>query len=305
MQDNPSNDPIFEEEHESVPTGLGEASVAEEIIKLGIEGDEANEFIPEEEITLPVGIAKEGQRYRKVVIEEMCGIDEHLISSKKAQGNGAVGMTMVICRCIQEVEGLLPKKQNTEAQFDRSLGRAMTQVDRDYIISRIQLLGGNNDVIMAGECPRCSRVWEETVLLSSLPVTSWPEDKPTYVEFELVRGVSYVDKESKEKKRAKKGKIRFPTGKDQEGAASLDTIVQQMDAMLAACIFDLEGIGTLDTETAKRLKSIDRRDLMETLRTELPGIRQWKEVKCTCGKNFIISVDLTSFFEGRRRSQKK
>jgi hypothetical protein len=293
----------LQEEVVQVPAGLGETPVPELEIKTNIIGDE-EEFVPEETVRLPVGISKDGVRYREVTLEEMCGIDEHLVAKKDSQQNGALATSRVLCRCIQEVEGLLPKKPNPETQFDRSLAKALAQPDRDFLLSRIQLLGGNDWVIMAGKCPRCNAVWEENTRLSQLPVNHWPDDKPLYLEFELIRGVPIMEK-GKVVGQAKKGKLRFPTGADQEMAGSLSTLAEQMDGMLAACIFDLEGIGTLDSGTVKRLKSTDRQHLMEMVSRELPGLRQWKEVKCDCGKKFAISVDLTSFFDARRRREKK
>lgn len=292
-----------QEEVVAVPTDLGEAVIPELEINPRIVGEE-DEFVPEDTVRLPVGISKDGIRYREVTIEEMCGIDEHLVAKKDSQNNGALATSRVLCRCIQEVEGLLPKKRNPEAQFDRSLAKALVQPDRDFLLSRIQLLGGNDWVTMAGKCPRCNAVWEESTRLSSLPVNEWPDDKPLYLEFELIRGVPIKEK-GEIVGVAKKGKLRFPTGKDQEMSGSFYSLAEQMDGMLAACIFDLEGIGTLDSETVKRLKSIDRQYLMDMVGRQLPGLRQWKEVKCDCGKTFAISVDLTSFFDARRRREKK
>lgn len=292
----------LQDEVVQVPSGLGETVVPELEIKLEVQNDD-EEIIPEDTVRLPVGISKEGIRYREVTIEEMCGIDEHLVAKKDSQNNGALASSRVICRCIQEVEGLLPKKPNSEAQFDRSLAKAMTQPDRDFLLSRIQLLGGNDRVIMAGKCSRCQSTWEENARLSKLPVIEWPEDKPLYIEFELIRGVP-IKESGKVVGTAKKGKLRFPTGKDQEMTGALPDIAKQMDGLLAACIFDLETIGTLDQETVKRLKSIDRQYLMDLVGRKLPGLRQWKEVTCDCGKTFAISVDLTSFFDARRSKEK-
>lgn len=302
MDPNEKNDVVDEQSEDTFGTP-GEYCGEEIEVKTTLQ-DEEKDYVPEESVRLPVGILKNGTRHRNVLLEEMSGIDEHLLSSKEARKNGAVSSTLVICRTVQEVEGLLERKTNPEKQFDRSLGRAMVQPDRDFLLSRIQLLGGNNHVTMAGECPRCKRVWEEEALLSSMPVIEWPEDKPTLLDFTLEKGVKYTDDDGNDAV-GKKGKLRFPVGKDQEMAGELNTVAEQMDSLFAACIVNLEGIGRLDQETVKRLKSRDRRYLMDVVQRNLPGLRQWKDVDCICGKEFTISADLTSFFDGRRKKLKK
>lgn len=287
-----------------IKTPFSECEESEDELVLGVKNEEDIEYTPQSMIQLPVGLEYKGTRYKNVEIEEMCGVDEHLLTTKEAKQNPAKGTTMVLGRCVQAVEGILEKKPKPDKQFDRSFGRNLTQVDRDYLLSRIQLLGGNNRAEMYAECPRCERVSIETVFLSELPVKEWPEDKPTILDFELSKGIIYTTEEG-EKVVCKKGKIRFPTGKDQELAAQCPTTAAQMDSMLAACIVDIEYMGKLDQETVKRLSSTDRKEIMYTIQYELPGLRQWKETKCECGKTLRLRLDLTSFFDMARKKQKK
>lgn len=265
---------------------------------------ETEEFVPEDTVRLPVGIEVDGTRYRNVVIDELSGVDDHNLASKKTGNNGAKGTTIVLCRCVQEVDGLLKAKQNPEKLFDRSFARKMTVIDRDFLLAKIYQLGGENEVVMAGECPRCQKAWEEDALLSDLEVIEWPEDEPLELEFELPAGYTHIEKNG-ERTLHKKGVIRFATGSDQEQVAELSNPAQAFDAMFAACIKKLGDLESIDQEVVKRFKSRDRRYLMQFLQLNLPGLRQWKIVKCSCGREFDITTDLTAFFDGRRSSAKK
>lgn len=277
----------------------------DEEIVLGLESEDGDkEFEQSDTITLPVGIIKDGQRHRTVVIEELCGIDDHLITDKKTSGNTALAITRVLCRAIQEVEGLLARKQNPEKLFDRSLGRAMFQLDRDFVISRIFMLAGNNETEMAGKCPRCDRIHSEVAYLSDIEVSSWPVDKAPELEFEL--GVGFPEAvKGKATVYHKKGTLRFPTGRDQEEACKIANEAAMIDAMLAACITSVGTLGRIDQEQAKRLKTRDRNYLMQLIQDELPGMRQGKMITCTCGREVSMRVDLSAFFDGRRRRKKK
>lgn len=256
-----------------------------------------NENEISDQVRLPVGLEVDGIRYRDLVIDEMTGIDDHNIASKKAGTNGAKGITVLICRSVQEVDGYLPKKQNPEKLFDRKFARDLTIIDRDFLLARIYMYSGEEEVIQAGVCPRCDTPWEEPVFLKDLEVIEWPEEAPLQIDFELPRG--YVDKDGKVHK---KGTIRFPTGKEQEMIGEMKNPAQIFDALFAACLINLGDITSFNQEMMKRMKAKDRRYLMNYIETALPGLRQWKTVKCKCGREFEIRADLTSFFDGRRKT---
>jgi hypothetical protein len=256
-------------------------------------------------VILPVGLEVNGTRYREVIIDEMTGVDDHNLSTKSVSSNGAKGVSMILNRCIQEIPGYLEQKKDPSKLFNKSLAQNMTVVDRDYLISRIYMLGGENDVILAGKCPRCGDSWEEDGKLSEMEIVEWPEDKPFEIDFELPVGLTLV----KDGKRTllKKGRMRFPTGKDQERIVELGNPALAFDAMFAACIVQLGDLtaGEIDQTMMRNLKSRDRRYLMRHLQVSLPGLRQWKVVKCECGREFDINADLTAFFDGRQESGNK
>jgi hypothetical protein len=263
-----------------------------------LEGQEISDHV-----ILPVGIKKDGQLYRELYIEQMCGIDDHNIASKARNKNGSVAVSLVLCRCIQEIPGLLARKTNSEKMFDRALARAMCVPDRDYVLSRIYMLSGQDDAIMAGECQRCERAWEEDVKLSELPIIAWNEDKPWEISFKLNRG--FAVNEGGETIFHKEGNLRFPTGKDVETLGNISNMAEAVDAIVAACITKVGDLSSVDQEMVKRLTSLDRQELMTSIQNDLPGMRQWKEVRCQCGATVEVRLDLSSFLNVRRRKTKK
>lgn len=269
----------------------------------GEAGNSKENFVPDSLVRLPVGIVKDGQLYREIVVEQMCGIDDHNIAEKNPGDNGSVATSLVLCRCIQEVPGLLPQKKNPEAMFDRQLARAMTNPDRDYALARIYMMSKRNEAVMAGKCDRCSKVWEEDVLLSNLPVTMWDDDAPR--EFEVTLETGFRELVGNESVFHKDCVMRFPTGAESELAGKIKSEPAALDALIASCITKAGSLSQVDQEMAKRLTSTDRQEIVLAAQVNLPGLRQWKDVTCSCGGNVEMKLDLTSFLSERRRQMKK
>jgi hypothetical protein len=264
--------------------------------------DGVPDFTPEDTVELPVGLRKDGQVYRTVVIDELCGIDDHLVV--KSGGNGAKAMSTVICRAVQEVPGLLRAKKDPEKLFNREFARALTEIDRVFLITRIFMLSGRNESAFVGRCRHCTKVHHERAFLSQLGVRSWPDDKPPQVEFHLKKG--FKDKtDSGETAFHKDGVLRFPLGKESELLGKIENEAEATDSLLAACITSVGDYGKVDTSMVKALKRQDREELMFSLSDSLPGIKQGKWITCDCGMEMELRLDLISFFEGRRRSAKK
>lgn len=266
--------------------------------------DTAPEFIPEDTIRLPVGLRKEGAVYRNLTIDELCGVDDHIVAGGKAGSNGAKAMSMVICRAVQEVPGLLRPKSDPTKMFNREFARALTELDRVFLITRIFMLSGRNASAFVGRCRHCKKVHNEKVYLSQLKVEEWPDDKPPEVKFELKNGFR-AKMDSGEVVYHKEGILRFPTGKESELLGKVENEAEATDSLLAACIVRVGDYGRVDTEMVKSLKRQDREELMYSLSESLPGIKQGKWVTCDCGIDMELRLDLISFFEGRRRSAKR
>lgn len=260
---------------------------------------ETVKFEPTEYVRLPIGIEKDGVRYRDVVIDELSGVDEALIANKKKTGgNGAKGLTMVLARSIQEIGGLVPRKTNPDTPIDPQIPRSMFQIDRDFLFSRIQLLSDRDQTALRATCPKCRAAYEQEVLISERPVVEWPDDAPCEIEFELEKGYTEVVKGKSTVH--KKGKIRFTRGRDQEAVAavSMENSGQAMTAILAACITQLGTLEHIDQSIAAKLKSRDRRRIFNVLRDKAPGMKLWEPITClSCGFGPIEAVlDISAFF---------
>jgi hypothetical protein len=251
-------------------------------------------------IRLPIGYEVNGVRYRNVVIDELLGLDDHLVIGKKAGKNMAKASSLVLCRTIQEIEGIVPAKKNSESMLDRSIVQNMYGPDRDFILSRVYMLSGRTETIMAGECPRCSRIWQEELALGSLPVVEWEDNKSSSLDFELEIGVA--DPKTGEKQ--KTGKIDFITGKIQELTGEVSDAAEMIDSMLVALIRDFGTFGKLTKEQAKRMKQRDRIILVDMIANDFPGIKMTKDIKCDCGRSYEARADLSSFSDGQRRRTK-
>lgn len=267
-----------------------------------IESDSTEDSAQEttsEYVELPIGIEIEGIRYRRVVIDETTGVDEQLASNKKKTGgNGAKAMSLVLCRSIQEIEGLVERKKNPDSLIDRKYVREMFQPDRDFLFSRIQILVGNDTSALRGRCKDCGESYEEEIFLSEREVRKWPDKEPCELSFELPKG--YLEHKSrKDSVLHRNGILRFPRGRDQENLIPLakDNTARAMSAMFAACITKLGELNGIDQEIAAKLKSSDRRYLFGLIREKMPGLKQWEDVVCPeCGRTIEALVDLSGFF---------
>lgn len=251
-------------------------------------------------IRLPIGYEVDGVRYRNVVIDELLGLDDHLVIGKKAGKNSAKSTSLVLCRTIQEIEGIIPAKKNSESMLDRHIVQNMYGPDRDFILSRVYMLSGRTEAMMAGECPRCSRVWQEESSIMDLPVVEWDESKPAYLEFELEIGI--VDPKTGEKQ--KTGKLDFMTGKIQELTGEVQDAAEMIDSMLVALIRDFGTFGNINKEQVKRMKQRDRMILVNMIANDFPGVQMTRGVSCDCGREYEIRADLSAFSDGQRRRAK-
>ncbi len=260
---------------------------------------------PSDQVVLPIGIIEDGQRFRNVVIDEFCGVDEQLIANKKRTGgNSAKGMTLVLARCIQEIEGLVPRKKNSYQLIDHMIPRNMYQIDRDFLFSRMQILAERDESIYRGTCRRCNRNLEEDVLLSEVHVRNMLDNESPELPFELPRG--YMETIRKGEHRGKQvvhnsGVIRYSKGSDQEHVAMIaeDNPAQALTAMLAACITRLGDLSNVDQDIVSKLKSRDRSYLFRLIRDNAPGMKIWKFKTCyNCGFDKVeVTIDFSSFFD--------
>ena len=121
-------------------------------------------------VILPIGVEVDGVRYREVTIDEMTGIDEENLSSRKVRNNGAKAITLLLRRCIQSITGVLEQKRDPLALIDERIVRNMYVADRDFLVLCIRTISGNPEIMMTPECPSCGTECENLVDVRELDV---------------------------------------------------------------------------------------------------------------------------------------
>lgn len=247
---------------------------------------------PSDQIKLPVGLEIDGIRYRDVVIDERCGVDDENAASRKIKNNGAKAMTVVLRRIIQGIPGLVEQKKDPYSLIEARYVREMFAVDRDSVFIGAMLLGADAEFTQESRCPSCNAINEDVVDPHELDVYEWPEDQPAELNMVLPVGV-----------RDGSGALhrefvwRFPTGLDQEKLAAVPRNTFATTLIATCC----KKLGSLDrrpdTEAIRRMKSRDRAFLLNTVRHQMPGIDLRLDCACeACGQEWDGDVDLTRLF---------
>jgi len=252
---------------------------------------------PTEVVELPVGLEVEGVRYKKVTISEMNGYDEENLASRKVRNNGAKAQTILLRRCIQEIEGLVPKKSNPNDLIKEDYLLKMCSYDRDYLFFCIRSLGGVPDIDFQYECPACDATNYSTISVEDLEVYEWPENEPLAIPFEMRNGLFQDDKMHKE------GQWNFLTGKQQEEIAKVPN-ERIVNASMRMCIKRIGEIDNPTEEQVKRLSTTERNDLLEQVSNEAPGVQTSLSFECEhCGEQNEQALDISRFFKSPAKTK--
>ena len=254
-------------------------------------------LVPSETVLLPVGIQKPGEsvRYREVVVDEICGVDEENLAKAKVRKSPGSVVTTLLRRCVQEIPGLMePKKKEISLARKEFVCDWMTQIDRDFLLVNILVLSGHDETEVRAYCDDCDEALSEKVKYSDLKVYDWPEDAPLHFKETLPKGF-----------RDRKGEVhrdfeyKFPTGHIQEMVLKQARGNQGKAStlMIASCMSSLGTMGQPDSEQAARFKKADRDFIGNAGLKILPGLDLIRTVECDiCGREFRRAVDLSGFF---------
>jgi hypothetical protein len=255
-----------------------------------------------DKITLPIGLEIDGIRYREVIIDEMTGIDEENLASRKVRNNGAKAITMLLRRCIQSIEGVLERKSNPLSLIDEKWVRNMYVADRDYLVFCIRALSGNKEIITTSPCPSCEAESTHLVDISELDVYEWEDNAPAMIDIELVRG--FFDERTQQYH--KNLKWSFPKGDAQERLAVLPEN-QLGTSLIASGITEVEGLEYVPSSDAvRRLSLRDRNAIAEAIVDNAVGVDTQLSVSCDhCGEEHKIEVNTVGFSNsGQQKTQK-
>lgn len=254
-------------------------------------------------VTLPIGLEIDGVRYREVVIDEMTGVDEENLTSRKVRNNGAKAITLLLRRCIQSIEGVLDRKSNPLSMIDEKYVRNMYVADRDYLVFCIRALSGNNEVLTTAECPNCSAEDSHLIDITTLDVYEWDENAPVSINIELLRG--FYDPKSQQYH--KSITWSFPKGVAQEKIASLPEH-QLGTGLIASGITSVEGLEYIPSADAVRRLSVrDRNVFAQAIVENAVGVDTKLEVSChSCGEEYPMEVNTVGFSNmGQQKTPKE
>lgn len=254
-------------------------------------------------VVLPIGLEIDGIRYRNVVIDEMTGIDEENLSSRKVRNNGAKAITLLLRRCIQSIEGVLEQKRDPLALIDEKYVRNMYVADRDFLIMCIRTISGDSELLMNMNCPSCGSEIDKLVNLKELDVYEWDENEPVEITVDLPRGF-YNQETQQYNNRVRWG---FPKGVAQERLASLPE--NEMGTNLIAIgLRSVEGRESIpSSDEVRRLSVRDRGALADAIVENMVGVETKIDICCdNCGHEFDSEVNTVGFSNlGQRKTQKR
>jgi hypothetical protein len=243
-------------------------------------------------VTLPIGVTVDGKRYREVVIDEMTGVDEENLASKKVRNNGAKAITLLLRRCIQEIPGVMERKKNPMALCDEAIIRSMYVADRDYLMLCIRAISGKAETLLEYNCQACNAPQAEVVRVDNLDVYEWDDSDPE-VYIELPRG--FLDPTDNQYKN--KLVWRFIDGKAQENISAAPEN-QMGSAMIVSGLRSVEGMDHLpSTEDVRRLSLRDREAIADAIVSCNVGADPNIECVCSaCGDVQKVEINLAAFF---------
>ena len=254
---------------------------------------------PTDTVTLPVGLEIDGIRYKSVTIAEMNGYDEENLASRRVRNNGAKAQTLLLRRCIQEIEGLMPRKNNPNELIKEEYVLRMTSYDRDFLFYSIRTLGGVPDIDFEWSCDVCGDHNADTISFEDLEVYEWEDDAPLTISFEMINGVFEDDKMHTS------GEWSFLTGKQQERIATVPN-ERLLSASMAMCISKIGEITHVTEEQMKRLSTNERNNVLEQVASEAPGVQNTLDLCCSsCGAETQQALDVTRFFKSAASPKKK
>jgi hypothetical protein len=243
------------------------------------------------EVTLPVGVRMNGSVYRKVWIDEMRAIDHRNSADRAVRANGGKTLTSLLRRCVQEIEGLLERKEKPMEMFPEAVFRKMTTVDRDFLLVQIRQTSREPRLTHGSPCPSCGAMNEETVLLDDLEMYDWPDEKETEIEIDL----SEVGAVTVQGNLYDRMFFTFASGAAQEAMSNVKE-EDRIFALIASQVRLPDGVRVSQTDVLPWSDTVIA-EIMEQVAEGLPGYDLRRSFQCSsCGTEYDVGLDLTRFF---------
>lgn len=273
--------------------------------------DEPYLIVPDKEVQLPIGIERDGKFYRRVILDRWRGTEHERLTESSSRKNPSKLITDLLCRMIQEIPGIVPRKKSPIFMIDSRHVENMYDADRTFLLMQTLALRNKTECTVEFTCPRCREEFEEDIDLLSLKVYPHDPDTDTYIEFDLPdEGVVVMYGDDRPNEVYKRGKFHYPKGSDVTvvGKSAGDGEFAGFTKLMSRCI-EMDGYGRIDVSLARMMTSDDREFLYDLVGDFIPGVDQEVTVECPmCVREYDLSVDPTQFFfskSGKRRRRGK
>jgi len=153
-----------------------------------------------EQFDLPLGVVRNGEVQREIVLNPMTAKTRRLLAVKANQKNPSGGLTQVIRDCCESIAGDPP----SEAVISN-----LATGDRDFILLKLRMMSLGDNVSVQMICPRCSEEIAFDLDLTSIKIVTLNKDE----HYELVHDTPVFTLTNEELGLVVK--LRPPTGYDQ------------------------------------------------------------------------------------------
>lgn len=248
------------------------------------------------EFDLPTGyVDPEGVVHKRVVVSELTGVDEELITDKKIANNGGKIITALLENKIVSIGDI--KKPSS------FIIKKMFTGDRDMCLLEIRKLSLGNDMELNTTCAnrQCREKSIINLELDTVVVKTWdPENNPHhqgevgYLDFTLIDGI-----EDKDGNLHKEGRFFLSTGEVEE--RMVDVLrTNPGKANTALFTAGIKQLGSLKMVDAKMIREMTRRDreyLSNLVKANQPGPQFLVDTICPlCIEEYKVPIELPYFF---------
>ncbi len=188
---------------------------------------------------LPCGyIDASGVLHKEIVIREMTGEEEDLLSSTKTKPNKK--MNGLMSACIERIGTITDKGKISYIVPNLLIG------DRVFIIFAIRRVSVGDEYNVEETCPSCNKLGFYPVDLSALDIIPMPDPMLRSFTITLASGTTV--------------KFHTPSGLDEQAASTVGTDEDQMSRYLIMRLDEIDG-KRVDLQKVKKLKFRDRNEI--------------------------------------------
>jgi len=223
-------------------------------------------------VSLPGGVAEQGQRLREAELRPLSGREEDWLV-RNPVAPSALSVTRLLSGCLLRVGD---HEVTTESVRQLLVG------DRDFLVLNLRRLTLGENFHAVVTCPACDKKMDVSFKATDVPI-----ETPAKVE------ASYELRLAAAADRERTVRFRLPTGADQESVLGV-SVESAVDRLLSRCLLDDGGL-PLDQD--------ERQQLVDAIESHAPRVELELALQCPeCEKDFVFPFDTTAFFLQELRS---